>query len=74
LQEIDFSEADLTSALFDNCNLQHATFDSTILEKADLRTSFNFSIDPELNRIKKAKFSLSGITGLLDKYEIEIES
>lgn len=73
LQETDFSEADLTSAVFDNCNLQQAVFDHTILEKADFRTSYNYSIDPEMNRMKKSKFSVSGISGLLDKYDIEIE-
>jgi len=30
-------------------------------------------IDPEVNRIKKAKFSVSGVPGLLNKYDIEIE-
>ena len=73
LQETDFTEADLTSALFENCNLSQATFDQTTLEKADLRTSYNYSIDPENNRLKKAKFSMEGVTGLLDKYDIEIE-
>jgi len=32
----------------------------------------NFSIDPEIKRIRKAKFSIADITGLLDKYDIEI--
>ena len=73
LQETDFAEADLTSSVFDNCNLIQAVFDHTILEKSDFRTSYNYSIDPEINRIKKAKFSISGITGLLDKYDIDIE-
>lgn len=73
LQETDFVETDLTSAVFDNCNLQQAMFEQTTLEKADLRTSYNYSIDPETNRIKKAKFSFAGISGLLDKYDIEIE-
>jgi len=73
LQETDFAEADLTSAMFDNCNLERATFDQTILEKSDLRTSYNYSIDPEINRVKKAKFSFLGVAGLLDKYDIEIE-
>jgi fluoroquinolone resistance protein len=44
-----------------------------LLEKADFRTAYNYSIDPEKNRIKKAKFSIFGVTGLLDKYDIEIE-
>jgi len=50
-----------------------AAFENTILEKADFRTSFNYSIDPEKNRIRKARFSLAGISGLLDKYDIEID-
>lgn len=72
LYEVDFTECDLSSASFDNCDLAGAIFKDTILEKADFRTAFNYSIDPELNRIKKAKFSRSGIAGLLDKYDIEI--
>lgn len=73
LREVDFTECDLTGTVFDNCDLTMATFEQTILEKADFRTSFNYSIDPEVNRIKKAKFSLPGIAGLLDKYDIEID-
>lgn len=72
LEEVDFTETDLSSSLFYNCNLTKATFENTILEKADFLTSYNYSIDPEKNRIKKAKFSMSGIVGLLDKYDIEI--
>ena len=72
LQEVDFTESDLTLALFDHCNLSRAKFEHTIMEKADLRTSFNFSIDPSINKIKKAKFSLAGLPGLLDRYELDI--
>lgn len=73
LQEADFTEADLTSSIFENCDLYRTIFYSTNLEKADFRSSFNYSLDPERNRIKKAKFSRLGIAGLLDKYTIEIE-
>ena len=73
LSEVDFTETDLTNVIFDNCDLAGAKFENTILEKADLLTSHSYSIDPELNKIKKAKFSIHGITGLLDKYDIEIE-
>jgi uncharacterized protein YjbI with pentapeptide repeats len=73
LQEVDFTEADLSNALFQNCDLTRATFENTILEKADLRKSFNYSIDPELNRLKKAKFSMPAVIGLLDKYDIQVE-
>jgi fluoroquinolone resistance protein len=74
LHEADFTGCDLTSSIFMGCDLLNAKFDHTILEKADLRASYNYSIDPETNRIKKAKFSLAAVGGLLDKYDIEIES
>jgi len=73
LQEADFTDSDLTAAVFDRCDLNGATFDNTVLEKTDLRTAFNYSIDPEINRIKKAKFSIAGVPGLLLKYDIEID-
>ena len=71
---MDFTESDLTGAIFSNCNLTKSLFDNTILEKADLRTAYNYSIDPENNRVKKAKFSVPGLPGLLDKYDLEIEN
>jgi uncharacterized protein YjbI with pentapeptide repeats len=73
LQEVDFAEADLTSAIFDNCDLSGAMFERTVLEKADLSTAYNYTFDPETNRIKKAKFSQAGLGGLLGKYDILIE-
>jgi fluoroquinolone resistance protein len=72
LKEVDFTEADISAALFDDCDFSGATFERTVLEKADFRSSFNFSIDPETNKIKKAKFSAQGAIGLLDKYDIDI--
>lgn len=74
LQEVDFTECDLADSLFDNCDLTRATFDNTVIEKVDFRTSYNYSIDPEKNRIKKAKFSIHGISGLLEKYNLIIDS
>ena len=73
LNEVDFTESDLSNASFDNCNLLLATFVNAVLEKADLRTAFNYSIDPEINKIKKARFSTNGIAGLLNKYDIVID-
>ena len=74
LREIDFSESNLTYVVFDNCDLAQAIFINTVLDKADFRTAYNYSIDPESNRLKKAKFSIIGISGLLDKYDIVIEN
>jgi len=73
LVEVDFVEADFTEAVFEECDLSGAIFDHTVLEKADFRTAYHISLDPENNRIKKARFSILGIAGLLDKYEIDIE-
>jgi fluoroquinolone resistance protein len=68
----DFTEADLTDAQFDNCNFSRAFFDRTILRNVDMSTSYNFIIDPDNNDIKKAKFSLHGLQGLLAKYDIKV--
>jgi uncharacterized protein YjbI with pentapeptide repeats len=74
LQEVDFTETDISYSLLEKCDLADATFENTIMEKADFRSAFNYSINPEINRIKKAKFSLTGLKGLLGKYDIEIVS
>jgi uncharacterized protein YjbI with pentapeptide repeats len=73
IREADFNQTDLTEATFNNCDLHKTVFDGSTLEKADLRSSYHYSIDPERNRVKKAKFSLSGVAGLLDKFDIIIE-
>jgi len=69
----DFTETDLTMAVFTNCDLMGATFVQTNLKKADFRTAKNYALDPELNRIKGATFSQYGLAGLLAKYDIVIE-
>ncbi len=74
LREADFSEADLSACLFENCDLENTTFENTLLEKADLRTSFNYRIDPERNRLKGTRFSIHGLPGLLEKYGILVEN
>lgn len=73
LREVDFSECDLTSSSFSNCDLGGALFDNTNLEKADFLTAYGYSLDPERNRLRKTKFSLQGLAGLLSKYDIIIE-
>ena len=73
LQEVDFTQADVSGSVFEGCDLLQAIFDNTVVEKVDFRTAFNYSLDPERNPIKKAKFSREGIVGLLDKYDIEIQ-
>jgi uncharacterized protein YjbI with pentapeptide repeats len=73
LQEVDFTNTDLNSSLFDKCDLAGAVFHNTILEKADFKTAYNYSIDPAANKIKKARFSLPAVIGLLNSYDIEVD-
>ena len=71
-KEVDWSGADLTGAILEQTDLHLSKFDQTILEKADMSTAYHFSIDPERNKIKKAKFSIEGLPGLLEKYDLNI--
>lgn len=73
LHEASFVETDLGESVFLDCDFSQALFEKTILEKADFRTSHSYIINPETNKIKKAKFSQSGIAGLLQIYDIEIQ-
>lgn len=72
LREVDFTFAELTEASFDGCDLLGATFVDSNLEKADFRNAVNVALDPDQNRIKKAKFSRDGLAGLLQKYQLEV--
>jgi hypothetical protein len=53
--------------------LARAVFANSNLEKTDFRTAMNYSIDLEENRVKKTRFSLTGLAGLLTKYDVKID-
>lgn len=72
-KEVDFTQVDCTNAIFDNCNLHRAIFDNTNLKGADFTTSYNYIIDPDRNMVKKTKFSVHGLPGLLTRYDIVIK-
>ena len=61
---------DLTEVLFENCDLYRSEFAKAIANKANFKTSYNYTIDPTKTKIKKAVFSLEGLKGLLYKHEI----
>ncbi|MCJ0741417.1 pentapeptide repeat-containing protein [Pedobacter montanisoli] len=69
----DFTEADLSEAIFEGSNLDVAVFMQTNLSGADFRQAVNFVIDPEQNLVKKARFELWGLPGLLAKYGLKID-
>ncbi len=65
---VNFTEREQLADEYESC-----TFMNCIFSNADFRTSYNYSINPETNRIKKAKFSIQGIVGLLDGYDIVVD-
>jgi len=73
LEEVDFTESKLQEVVFEACNLKRAIFEETNLEKVDFRTANHFSINPDANRLKGAKFSKDNLIGLLQKYQIVID-
>lgn len=73
LHNVNFTETDLSKCKLTNCDLFEALFSGTDLRGVDLTTCTNFLIDPELNKIKKAKFLLQSLPDLLYRYEIIVE-
>lgn len=69
---VDFMNSDLTQVVFDRCDLYRSEFHKAIANKANFKTSFNYTIDPEKTKIKKAVFSSDGLKGLLARHEIEV--
>ena len=73
IREVDFTDANLTSAGFDGCDLHLSTFENTNLENCDFQTARNFSIDPVRNLMKKAVFGKLNIEGLVRHLPIVIK-
>ncbi|TRX38375.1 pentapeptide repeat-containing protein [Flavobacterium restrictum] len=69
---IDFMATDLTEVLFENCDLYRSEFAKAIANKANFKTSFNYTIDPTKTKLKKAIFGLKGLKGLLFKHDIVV--
>ncbi|WP_420146717.1 pentapeptide repeat-containing protein [Spirosoma sp.] len=74
IKEAQFLKCDLTGTVFKNCNLELAKFEDANLTQVDFATSYNLEIDPEMNKLKKARFSLHSLPGLLTKYDLVISN
>lgn len=72
--EADFIQTNFTEANLCGTDFALARFASTILIKADLRQARNYSIRPDSNKIKNAKFSLPEATLLLYGLDIVLEN
>lgn len=73
IKGVDFTEGDLSKSKFENCDMEDAVFIKSILKETDFTTAYNLIIDPERNIMKKAKFTLQGLPGLLVKHGISVE-
>ncbi|RFM27965.1 pentapeptide repeat-containing protein [Deminuibacter soli] len=73
IKQAHFVQCDLSGAQFNQCDLQATVFDRNNLQSADFSNAQNLSLDPEANKIKKAKFSLYNLAGLLAKYDIVVK-
>jgi hypothetical protein len=62
----------MNTKLIELLNFDKIDFTVKPPEKADLYSSYHYSINPEKNRIRKARFSKAEIAGLLNQYDIEI--
>lgn len=72
MHDTQFVNTELKGCSFDECDLKNTFFDHSNLEKADFTTALNYTIDPEINRMKNAKFSHFGLEGLLTKYKLTV--
>ena len=70
---VDFREADLSDSDFSGSNLSDSLFIHTNLTAADLSQARNYSIDPGLNNIKKARFLLPEAMSLLYNMDIILD-
>lgn len=73
IHDCSFSSSQLVGADFREADLAGTTFHHTDLSKADFRGAMNYSIDPQANTVKKARFSVPEVLSLLDFLAIEYQ-
>lgn len=74
MKEAHFVKCELTGTEFKQCNLELARFEDNNLTQVDFSSSYNLELDPDDNKVKKARFSLHNLPGLLTKYDLKISS
>jgi uncharacterized protein YjbI with pentapeptide repeats len=73
IKEATFVDCIMEEAKFLQCNLQETRFEGCDLRKADFSSATGYVINPQLNKIKKAKFSYPDLLVLLDGFDIIIK-
>lgn len=73
LKDVHFTNTILIGADFSDVDLTGAIFHNSDLSKAEFSKATRYTIDPQTNKIKKAKFSLPEALGLLQAFDIMID-
>jgi len=73
LKDVNFTGCNLSNSNFAQSDLLGTLFNRSILKQADFSEAQHFVIDPELNDVKKASFSLDGLLGLLVRHDVRIK-
>lgn len=71
-EQSDFSNALCQGVHFFESSFYLARFENTALQRADFTSARDFSIDPNINKVKGTRFSKDNLSGLLDAHPIEI--
>lgn len=71
--EVDFRESNLSQAVFSGTDLQGSLFADSDLRAADLRSARNYLINPAINKLSGARFSLPEALALLYALDIELD-
>lgn len=71
-KELELSEADLHESDFSHTNFEGTVFNKTNLTKTNFSYATNYYIDPRLNTIKKAIFTLPDAVNLLHCFGVVI--
>ncbi|AXX92712.1 hypothetical protein CPU12_02470 [Malaciobacter molluscorum LMG 25693] len=73
IKDSGFEQCNLQEAIFDNCDLEFSDFYNNNLKKANFETSRNYLINPQINDIEKAIFSLPEALSFLKLLPIVIK-
>ena len=72
IHKCSFTNTSLIKSGFTGCDLQETTFHSCKLSKANFVGAKNYTINPIVNDVKKAKFSLPEAVTLLKGLDVEV--
>jgi uncharacterized protein YjbI with pentapeptide repeats len=70
----DFQNVYLVGGAFDRCFFSETLFHACDLEKASFRGARGYAIDPRVNKIAKAVFSVPEVLSLVECFGIRIEN